>query len=883
MRKHAPLLIALLFLAGTSLNAVELLRNGGFERPITDDLSEDFQPNQQNIPGWEFSGGTVSLINHTRLLAGEGFQSLLLPCSADASASIQQEFNLDAGGPVRISFKLAASKAVDGEIEVVLDDHPIKIIRLSEFWKPEEIALTDQMKWRLVELPQIQMDSGQHTLGFRVLKFQPRSDRQGDTRSSIQGVLIDAVSVQSAPFDVATNEEIKRAWPIEKKIAYKADAPLPLDGLAGSWVGTRTLACYPSLANFYGAFRSTKEMGGLQYLHFTGVGQSDGVLDAISLDGQPVFCDESRWYPYQVCTRTQMGSLDIQSTVRMVFADKGVLEQFTFTNQSDQPVTHILEMNLQSGQVVGYPDPRTVVIPGSLARVYRFTVAPDQVTTTNGETLAQWKILLPPHAGQEISLALAMEQSSGPALQNAQRWGGNFAVAFAAAKFGWEKRWLAVFTPGNAIYSGCLPTLETDNQSLRELYYLSVVSLLETERDNFPEFKQCFVGEDPEWGGDVTWFWDYSLTSLPYALLNPAVMKNELRHWLTIDWRTCSHFSLVDGKPQGNWYAVNPYAYFLSLDRYMTVTGDFGFLTNKVNGSTVLNYMEALALDWKRLVPKDGQLADIGGNCWNMLEAPPNYIHTVASINAANIWMMRRLADYEIRFGNLQEATRLRAEAGALVPDLLKLYNSQTGSWNVLYPDGRQIDSRHIYDYLTVGTTISEDLSPAIKTGMMSFVDRELMTTTWMRAMSRQDPSAFNSDRSDHGPAGSYTGWPAKAAQATAELGRFDKALDMFHRFREAFTSAIPQAIELTKVAGQDGLQARVSTRAGASFAEVSGSFAEVVINTFFGFRPAPDEQAALWHPQASRGFNGQLRHVRWKGNLYTIVSDQHGLHIKME
>jgi len=58
---------------------------------------------------------------------------------------------------------------------------------------------------------------------------------------------------------------------------------------------------------------------------------------------------------------------------------------------------------------------------------------------------------------------------------------------------------------------------------------------------------------------------------------------------------------------------------------------------------------------------------------------------------------------------------------------------------------------------------------------MMDFVDRELMTKTWMRAMSRQNPSAFDSDRSDHGPAGSYMGWPAKAAQATAELGRFDK------------------------------------------------------------------------------------------------------------
>jgi hypothetical protein len=182
-----------------------------------------------------------------------------------------------------------------------------------------------------------------------------------------------------------------------------------------------------------------------------------------------------------------------------------------------------------------------------------------------------------------------------------------------------------------------------------------------------------------------------------------------------------------------------------------------------------------------------------------------------------------------------------------------------------------------------VGTTVSEDLNPEIKTGMMSFADRELMTKTWMRAMSRQDPSAFDSDRSDHGPAGSYTGWPAKAAQATAEMGRFDKSLDMLQRFREAFTSAIPQAIELTKVEGEDGLQARVSTRAGASFAEVSGSFAEVILNTFFGFRPDLEGKTALWHPQKPRGFTGCLSHVRWKAGLYTIVSDSQGLHMVNE
>src|SRR5450756_3245900 len=173
-----------------------------------------------------------------------------------------------------------------------------------------------RQKWRSVSMPPISLSAGKHALSFHVRGFQPRSDHQGDTRSSIQGVLIDAVSVQTKPFDEATTVGKKQAWPTEKKTIWKTDGVLPLDGVAGPWVATRTLACYPSLANFYGAVRSTKEMGGLQNLHVVDGGGADGVLDAIFLDGQPVFSEESRWYPYQVRTRAQAGPLDMESTLR---------------------------------------------------------------------------------------------------------------------------------------------------------------------------------------------------------------------------------------------------------------------------------------------------------------------------------------------------------------------------------------------------------------------------------------------------------------------------------------------------------------------------------------------------------------------------------------
>ena len=123
----------------TSALGGELLQNGSFEQPSTDDLSELFKTDQQQIPGWQFTGGSVEVVNHTRLLPGEGFQCLLLPSLDGAPGVIRQSFILPAAAPIHISFKLAASRAVSGTVEVLLDGHVVKTVQLAESWKPEEI------------------------------------------------------------------------------------------------------------------------------------------------------------------------------------------------------------------------------------------------------------------------------------------------------------------------------------------------------------------------------------------------------------------------------------------------------------------------------------------------------------------------------------------------------------------------------------------------------------------------------------------------------------------------------------------------------------------------------------------------------------------------
>ena len=58
----------------------------------------------------------------------------------------------------------------------------------------------------------------------------------------------------------------------------------------------------------------------------------------------------------------------------------------------------------------------------------------------------------------------------------------------------------------------------------------------------------------------------------------------------------------------------------------------------------MLERLRVLATNWKKSLraPADS-LADYG-EAANLLECVPTYINEVASLNAANVWMMRELA-----------------------------------------------------------------------------------------------------------------------------------------------------------------------------------------------------------------------------------------------
>jgi hypothetical protein len=217
-----------------------------------------------------------------------------------------------------------------------------------------------------------------------------------------------------------------------------------------------------------------------------------------------------------------------------------------------------------------------------------------------------------------------------------------------------------------------------------------------------------------------------------------------------------------------------------------------------------------------------------------------------------------------------------------LLPAVLALYEPGQGVWDSLHRDGTRVEMRHVFDFATIGLTISNELSPKMRSEMTSFVERELLTEHWMRAQSLSDPAAAKSDRPDHGPMGAFCAWPGETIATFCEFGQFDKALDFLHRCADVTREGpFCQSRELlgktpdapVRIA-ERGAKGRPTQTYNASN---GGSFAESIIRGFFGYQPDLFGSSLVPDPRR-RGFQGQLMNIWHHGRLFNLSSTEQGI-----
>lgn len=354
----------------------------------------------------------------------------------------------------------------------------------------------------------------------------------------------------------------------------------------------------------------------------------------------------------------------------------------------------------------------------------------------------------------------------------------DFDAHAARVRDAWNAELAAAFTPDNGVFSGFLPQLVTTDESIRRLYHTAVVSAL-TFRRTTPHsvYGTTYVTLAPRYWETATFLWDISLSAMLLAQLDPAVLRRMMETWMVLDVHQHFGTEFLTGKGIGPWYSVNDFAMCRMAREYLRWTGDLAWLDKEVGGQTVLDRIVSYATHWRSLDTNEHGLADYGGIS-NLLEAVSNYVHEVASLNAANVYNLRFAAELLAGRGKTSEAKALTDEATTLVGRIQELYVPGKGIWNCRLPDGSMQEVRHCYDFGTVLSTIGRDLRPEQRAEMVRFFKEELQTPTWMRALSTRDIDVTFSIRPDHQWTGAYAAWPALALTALYEAGEGAAALE---------------------------------------------------------------------------------------------------------
>lgn len=675
-----------------------------------------------------------------------------------------------------------------------------------------------------------------------------------------------------------------------------------IDEMASEWLQVENLVHMPSLHNFHEMAACAPTLLGVNYNPGGRLfgWPADGrwydyqtlPLVKLRVDGETQESTTCRWYPYQAVRRAAVAGIEVETVVRMVFEGPGLLYRIQLSNPSDKIATTLVEIDVPGKRVADEKSSGELQVAFDsqdppLVMEHCFVQEPEQVTQEPDVVSAAWQLTLA--AGESRTLELVMTHTvkggakSGNALhEDAHQLARDFEAVWEQAKEKWSERWLQTFTPGNNHFSGNVPLLVTDDGKLRDIYYRSILTLLVLHRTNLAMCDRVFITSGEREQGFV-FYWDTSMWSRIFALWEPRGMKEQLRMFLRADPHGGFVYNMQTGEQGPGWYAANDMTMFRLANCYLAVTGDYEFLKEKVGELTVLQHLEKLALGWQALQrDKSVMLADYGEN-ENLLECAPMYINRVPSFNAANVWMMRIVANYYEQEGNAARAAELRGWADEIAAAVLQLYKPGDGVWNALHRDGKKVELRHCYDFVCVGEFMGPDLTDQMKREMVDFVERELLTDHWMRAMSPLDKAAEISDRPDHGPMGAFDAWPALTVGTMCQLGAWSEAIDFLRSTQEVLDEGVyGQAREFY---GPNRLErdapVRIALR-GACMRECvgGGAFAEVILESLFGFNPTFGKPLELYEPDVDRGFAGTLNNINFRGEMVNIESGPGGVRI---
>jgi len=667
----------------------------------------------------------------------------------------------------------------------------------------------------------------------------------------------------------------------------------------------------PGLTNFIGTVQIDVDPVGIRSVNFPPYGSGDSVTGSLFLNGrywpslgQPV---NIQWFPDKIVRTAEWEGIGIETTTVLAFDTNAALIRIDVQNRGGSNRNVDIKLGLLGyitkavrpwneptapGELDNLVDIDTsrnavlhvakgsnaVQIQGMIADNVQVQTRPAALATSfeleSGETTTLWYLTV---TGENVSEVTA---SFDAIASNPER-------TTKAIRARWDHEIEAIFTPDNDVYSGVLPVLETSDESIRRMYHMGIMGVVYFRRDNPASvYGRAYDTLMPKYWQTVTFIWDYHISGLTHALLDPAVMTKYMETWLKMDIHKHFGTEYLTGAPVGPWYAVNDFALTSLMRDYLRWTGDTAWLDKPLalkdgTQKPAADMLTMFAHNYRQFLTKNG-LADYGG-LNNLLECVSTYIHEVASLNAANVSNLRFAAEISRFKGDSKTADALLEEADGLLEKVQSLYVDGKGYWHARYPDDHMVEVRHVYDFLTVLNTIGDSLPQKQRAEMTRFFKEELQTPTWMRALSPYDDNSMFSVRTDHQWNGAYPAWPPLSVTGLYKIGEHDMAFEWLKGLaKTANQGPFGQAHFDENVFP---LESGGSLKVSADIPYINdwscssnGAWLNVIIESIFGVKAGitgieANPQFSSFDPDAV------LRGLRWQGKTYDV--SRKGLHQK--
>ena len=658
----------------------------------------------------------------------------------------------------------------------------------------------------------------------------------------------------------------------------------------------------PGLTNFIGVVQVDNDLTGIRGLNFPPFSTSINRTCGLYLDGV-YFPSKNipvtfQWRPDKIIRKTTVDGVEYRTETMLVPNKNALVMKISALNRSGVDVKKQLKLQLNGGvtnntvdwanwippmegdNLQSIDNSRNIIIYSSqkgdahllqgissgIENINRFGIV-KLLEITDGEK-------------REFYFFAILDDSVQKAQQLFDELNRDKESLFDFNKSNWNQEIKSIFDKDDSNYSGCLPVLITENKSLEKLYHMGIMGVVYFRRDNpISCMGRTYDTLMPRYWQTVTFIWDYYLSGMVHAMLDPTVMKKYLEKWMSMDIHTCFGLEYISGKTVGPWYAINDHAMVMMIKQYLQWTGNYKWLDSKAdNEKTVMQFLHDYVYQYKIFLSSNG-LADYGG-IYNLLECVSTYVHEVASLNAANIANLQYAEELYKMVGNDEQSAIASDAANEIFKNLNDLYLDGKGYWNARQPDGTCVEVRHAYDFFTVMNTVGHLLPDKQKQEMVSFFINELKTDKWMRALSESDNDAMFSLRPDHQWNGAYPAWPSQALLALIHAGEHDVALNWVDGLAEtANQGPFGQAHFSETIMGMDAGGARKSSPEQPWICDwtcsSNGNWVDVVLRGFAGINPSINGQLNASTIMKNLELYGIAHHDR----MYDLTKD--GLNIR--